>query len=99
MRKIYTGLCATLLAVLLLVGLISSFDKDEWYSDKEQRSLATMPKLTVSGLLDGSFYENLQIYYSDTFPGRENMLDTFEIMDRFYTFGGDGPEPTQDNDK
>lgn len=97
MKKLYTGLCGTLLAVLLLVGLISGFDKDPWYSEKEQRSLAAMPELTLSGLLDGSFYRNLQIYYADTFPGRENMLETLDKLESFYTFGGDGtqiPEET-----
>lgn len=98
MRKIYTGLCGTLLAVILLIGLISGFDKDAWYSDKEQRSLAEFPKMTFSGLLDGSFYRDLSVYYTDTFPGREDMLNTLEKMKGFYVFGGDGtvrPEETE----
>ena len=90
MRKLYTALCGTLLAVLLLIGLISGFDRDAWYSDREERSLAEFPKLTFSGLLDGSFYRELGVYYTDTFPGREDMLGTLEKMKSFYVFGGDG---------
>lgn len=94
MKKIYTGLCGTLLAILLLVGLISAFDKDAWYSTKEERSLATMPDLTFSALLDGSYYDDLRTYYADTFPGREDMLDVLERLEGFYVFGGSGAAPS-----
>lgn len=90
MKKIYSGLCGTLLAVLLLVGLISGFDKDAWYSDRESRSLAEFPKITFSGLLDGGFFRELDVCYADTFPGREEMLNTLEKMKSFYVFGGEG---------
>ncbi len=90
MKKIYAGMCAVLFLVLLLVGLISGFDKDAWYSDREERSLAEFPALTISGLLDGSFWQELSVYYTDTFPGREEMLGVMEKMEGFYVFGGDG---------
>lgn len=95
MRRIYAAFCGVLLAVLLLIGLISAFDKDEWYSDKQQRSLQTKPELTVSGLLDGSYYDSWCSYYADTFPSREDMLDTFEKMEGFYTFSGEGEVETE----
>ena len=98
MRKIYTALCGVLLAVLLLIGLISGFDKDAWYSEKEERSLAEFPKLTVSGLLDGSFCRELSVYYTDTFPGREDMLETLEKLESFYVFGGDGTAQNEETE-
>lgn len=95
MKRVYTAFCGMLLAVLLLVGLISAFDKDAWYSDREERSLETKPKLTISGLLDGSYHDSFRTYYADTFPGREDMLGTLDQMEGFYTFGGEGENPTE----
>lgn len=87
MNRICKMLCAGLLAVLLAVFLISLVDKDASYSETEQRQLAERPKLTFSGFLDGSWWEDLQLYYADTFPGREALLDDLAGMEKFYQFG------------
>ena len=88
MKRIYTILCSIVLAVMLLVGLISTFDKDATFSEDEKRALKTKPKLTLSGLLDGSYNSDYWDYYADTFPGREGLMDKNVTLNGFYYFGG-----------
>lgn len=92
MKKIYMSLCGAFLAVLLLVGLISTFDKDATYSDSERRPLKSRPKLTVSGLLDGGFFADYQDYFADTFPSREKLMESNTQLNGFYYFSGLGKE-------
>ncbi|MBQ9148161.1 MAG: hypothetical protein IJX69_01205 [Oscillospiraceae bacterium] len=88
MKRIYSILCAVFLAVLLLGGLISTFDKDATYSESERRKLKTAPKLTFSGLLDGSYFDNYEAYFADTFPNRESLMESNVSLNGFYYFGG-----------
>ena len=88
MKRIYTILTAVFLLFLLLVGLISTFDKDPTFSESEKRMLKTRPKLTFSGLLDGSYVNAYREYYADTFPGREGMMGKNATLNRFYYFSG-----------
>ena len=88
MKRIYTALSCFLLLFLLLVGLISTFDKDATYSEAEKRQLKTRPKLTVSGLLDGSYFNEYREYFADTFPNRETLMKSNTTLNGFYYFGG-----------
>ena len=76
MKRIYSVLSLIVLLAMLLVGLISTFDKDATFSEDENRKLKTKPKLTISGLLDGSYNTEYREYYADTFPNRESLMDT-----------------------
>ena len=55
MKKLYGLFCGLLLAGMLLVGLISIFDKDATFSQRENRKLQSRPKVTFSALLDGTY--------------------------------------------
>ena len=88
MKRIYTIACCLLLSGMLLVGLWSMLDKDATVSQRENRALKTPPKLTVSGLLDGSFSSEFEAYYADTFPGRENLMAANRTLNGFYYFSG-----------
>lgn len=88
MKRIYRILCTCLLLVMLGVGVVSLLDKDPAFSQVEDRSLKTFPKITVSGLMDGSFVEDLCAYYADTFPGREDLAEKYSQLSGFYFFGG-----------
>lgn len=90
MKRIYTIMSALVLAAMLLVGLISTFDTDPTYSERENRKLKTRPELTFSGLLDGSFVSNYRAYFADTFPNREKVMETNISLNGFYYFGGIG---------
>lgn len=88
MKRIYTALCGFILLFFLLVGLISTFDQDATYSESEKRSLKTKPELTISGLLDGSYFNAYREYYADTFPGRESLMEGNRTLNNFYYFSG-----------
>lgn len=88
MKRIYTFLSGFVLLFLLLIGLISTFDKDATFSESERRPLKTRPELTISGLLDGSYVNAYREYYADTFPGREGLMDNNKTLNTFYYFSG-----------
>ena len=84
MNQIYRAFCNVLLAVLLLVMILSFFDKEPVRSELENRDLKQKPSLTIEGILDGSYFREYQLYFADTFPNRENMLDDYAIFDPNY---------------
>lgn len=86
MKKLYTVLLALVLGVAALVGVWSLVDVDATESQRENRRLAEKPKFTLSALLDGSYVSELETYYSDTFPGREKLLNANGVLNKFYTF-------------
>lgn len=90
MKRIYTALAAFLMLFVLLVGLISTFDKDATYSESERRQLKTRPKMTVSNLLDGTYFNQYREYFADTFPNRETLMESNVTLNGFYYFGGLG---------
>lgn len=92
MKRIYTALSGFFLLFLLLVGLLSTFDKDATYSEAEKRQLKTKPKLTISGLLDGNYFNQYREYYADTFPNRETLMKSNTTLNGFYYFGGFGSD-------
>lgn len=81
MNHIYRAFCAVLLALLLFVMVVSFFDKEPVRSELENRDLKQRPSISVEGLLDGSYFREYQLYFADTFPNRENMLDDYAIFD------------------
>lgn len=88
MKKLYTVLLALLLAAAALVGFWSLVDVDATESERENRRLAGKPKFSFSALMDGSYVTELETYYSDTFPGREALLDANSVLNKFYIFSG-----------
>ena len=88
MKKLYTVLLALLVGAATLVGLWSMMDKDATESQRENRRLAAKPKFSFAALLDGSYVSELETYYSDTFPGREKLLDANSVLNKFYIFSG-----------
>ena len=87
MKRIYMIACGLLALFLLVFGCISLFDKDVAASELEQRELKSFPKITVSGILSGSFARELDAYFADTFPGREKLLEQDGIVSVFFDFG------------
>lgn len=90
MKKLYTALLLLTLASMLTLGVWSLADVDPTVSASENRELTAKPKFTLSGFLDGSFITQLEKYYSDTFPAREQILSANKQMNRFYYFSGTG---------
>ena len=43
-------------------------------SQSEKRNLAQFPEFTVEALLSGSYFDDITLWFSDTFPGRESWI-------------------------
>lgn len=88
MKKLYTVLLVLLLGAAALVGFWSLVDVDATESVRENRRLAGKPQFSFAALLDGSYVAQLEEYYSDTFPGREALLDANSVLNKLYIFSG-----------
>lgn len=67
---------------LFLVLLVNIIAPDREQSDQENRMLDTMPKLSLTGVMNGDFMEQWESYMSDQFAGR-NLLRGLKVkLDR-----------------
>ena len=91
MKKWFGAIIITFLVPVFALFFVSLFDVDATESEDENRKLATMPELTAKSLLNGSFSEEFETYYSDTFPFRERLLGASRAINGFYalSFGGE----------
>lgn len=62
------------LLAIFTISVISFVDNDKAISEKESRTLAQKPKLTLKGLFNGSFVSDFEEYYADQFPFRDLLL-------------------------
>ena len=79
MKKIYTALSALFVVLLLTVGVVSLFSA----TDDAQK-----PKLTFSGLLNGSYAAGQRSYYAEAFPQSESLKNMNTRLNGFYKFSG-----------
>lgn len=91
MKKLYTTFLLVLLAALLGVGIYSLADQDAAGSASEKREFVR-PEFSVRALLDGTYIPALEKYYSDTFPGRETLLNANRTLNKFYYYSGSGED-------
>lgn len=89
MKKVYTALLLILLAAMFSVGVYSLADYDATGSVSEKREFVK-PEFSVKSLLDGTYIPALEQYYSDTFPGRESLLQANRTLNKFYYYSGSG---------
>lgn len=71
-----------LLLIFAFIGLI-------WFarpkiSEFEKRELTKFPKITISGILDGSFFSGVDKWYSDTYPLRESLISRNSKLQSLY---------------
>ena len=50
-------------------------------SMRERRKLREFPEFSMESLLSGDWFDGITAWFSDTFPGREMMLDVFDRME------------------
>lgn len=61
------------LAVLIMFALYLILPEND-FSDVENRTLQTMPKMSAAGLLDGSFMSRFETYTTEQLPFREELV-------------------------
>lgn len=93
-KRIYKRIFAilsTLFFVLVLAffGVMSFLDVDATVSESENRKLKERPEFSWSALFNGSYTQDFENYYSDTFPLRENFMSLSSKITSYLTqFGG-----------
>ena len=73
MKKIF-------LALIVLLGIISTILPDKSFSDGENRLLQTFPN---SDILSGQFMQDMDSYLTDQFVGRDQFLQTKTYLEKF----------------
>ncbi len=71
-----------ILAVGFLIGLL--FFLRPSTSDLEKRELTPFPEFTLEGFLDGSFLSDVSLWYSDTYPLREPLVNLDQSLKHLY---------------
>lgn len=71
--------------VLIVAGIIGLL----WFarpsaSELEKRELTAFPKLSLAGIWDGSFFSQVDTWYSDTYPLREQMIAADKRIENLY---------------
>lgn len=91
--KINTYVVRTLVfsLVLLLVFFIGLlFPLRPSFSESEKRELAKFPKFTFESFFNGSYFNDIGTWYSDTYPGREELIGFNSLFKDLYGFSGQG---------
>lgn len=60
------------LAVLTVVSFMIPLRPTQSYSEK--RNLAEFPEFSMEALASGSYFDDISLWFSDTFPGRESWI-------------------------
>lgn len=88
---------------LLIVGILNMFWAKPTYSEVEKRDLATKPEFSWSSLVSGEYISAFQLYFSDTFLGREPLMKLGTWFRSLYGVSKSGPQfvpidPTDSSD-
>lgn len=73
------------LTVLSVISFIIPLRPKVSYGEK--RELKKFPEITVQALWDGSYFKEISLWYSDTFPGRERWLEASQVIASFHGSG------------
>lgn len=80
--RLRTAAFLVFLGVLFVIGLC--FWARPKKSEAEKRELDKFPALTLSGVMDGSFFTGVVSWYGDTYPVREGMIKTQNSLKNLY---------------
>ncbi len=70
------------MAVLTVVAFIIPLRPTQSYSEK--RALASFPEFSVDALVSGTYFDDINIWFSDTFPGREGWVSFAQSIEDHY---------------
>ncbi len=63
-----------LLLLIAMVMLSLDFAHRPSFSESEKRELAKFPKFSISALSDGDYFDDINLWFSDTFPFRDGFV-------------------------
>jgi len=70
MKRLDLTVSILFIAFIFVFGILYFIIPDISFSENENRMLAQAPKITVDGILDGSFEDDFESYMTDQFPFR-----------------------------
>ncbi|MFR3429324.1 MAG: DHHW family protein [Holdemanella porci] len=85
--KILTKLVAVILCLcLMFTGCITgaAFFVRPATSDLEKRKLTEFPKFTMATFLNGQYFSDISIWYADTYPMRDSLMNLSQEMKNVY---------------
>ena len=87
-KKLRKGQCVSFL-ILLLAGFIISllFPLRPTESETEKRTLTAFPDLSVKTLLNGTFFDGINLWFADTYPFRETIIGINSKVSALHGFG------------
>ena len=98
-KAVALALFSVTLLGLFVLGLITALRPA--ISELEKRSLAKFPEFSMESFLNGDYFADISLWYSDTYPFRENILTAQNRMTSLYGFAGDeqivGPAGNNDD--
>lgn len=56
------------------------------FSESEKRELAAFPEFSVESLLSGDYFGDITLWFSDTFPGREDWISLSQYTTNFHGY-------------
>ncbi|ETP71586.1 hypothetical protein UYO_2474 [Lachnospiraceae bacterium JC7] len=77
------------LAVFAGIFAVGAFAARPVYSESEKRSLAQKPEFSVIGAMNGNYFREVDKWFSDTFPFKEELLSMESKLESFYGAGGE----------
>lgn len=87
-KRLHTGALLQVVAFFLLLFVLAFcsllFFLRPSYSALEKRELAKFPTFSVAALLNGSFFDDINTWFADTFPFREGFLSVNNRLKSHY---------------
>ncbi len=75
--------------LITLLCLVNIFNTNKpTVSNLENRALKTMPQISLSNLVEGSYQRDFEEYYSDTFILRDNLVKVSRDVNKIMSFLG-----------
>ena len=72
------------LAVITVISFIIPLRPTRSYSEK--RELAKFPEFSLTALASGDYFDDITLWFSDTFPGREQWISVASYSEVFYGY-------------
>ena len=72
------------LGILTVVSFLIPLRPEVSYSEK--RELAKFPEFSFTALADGSYFDDISLWFSDTFPGRETWITLANYDDSLHGY-------------
>ena len=70
------------LAALTVVSFCLPLRPD--FSDSEKRELTKFPEFSLEALISGDYFDDITLWFSDTFPGREDWISLSQQVSNFH---------------